>query len=160
MPPTPVPFRLSIHPNLMEKEPNNVLSEATRGDVSHAFCGVIGKADDEDWFEFEAVEGESIDIEVYARRVRSSLDPSIAIFDAGGKLLASNDDGGKVTDHSDAEGRGVDSFLRFKPPETAIYYIRVNDILRTGSPTHVYRIECTPTKPWMLIRLQIGRAHV
>ena len=147
MPPTPIPFRLSSHPNLMEQEPNNAFSEATRGDVSHAFCGVIGEADDNDWFEFQAVEGESIDIEVYARRVRSSLDPSIAIFDAGGKLLASNDDGGKVTDHSDAEGRGVDSFLRFKPPATAKYYIRVNDILRTGSPTHVYRIECTPTKP-------------
>ena len=153
MPPTPIPFRLSTHPNLTEEEPNNMRSDATRGEISHAFCGVIEKADDEDWFEFSAVEGEPIDIEVYARRVRSSLDPSIAIFDAQGERLASNDDGGKVTDHSDAEERGVDSFLRFKPPRTATYYIRINDILGTGSATHVYRIECTPTKPWMLIRL-------
>ena len=153
IPPTPIPFRLSTHPNLTEEEPNNVPSEATRAELSHAFCGVIEKADDQDWFEFSAVEGESIDVEVYARRVRSSLDPSIAIFGAQGERLASNDDGGKITDHSDAEERGVDSFLRFKPPKTGNYYVRVNDILGTGSPTHVYRIECTPTKPWMLVRL-------
>ena len=152
-PPTPIPFRLSRHTNLLEVEPNNSLLASTRGDLKQAFCGTISESGDEDWFGFSAKGGESIDIEVYARRVRSSLDPSIAVYDAEGNLLASNDDGGKVTDHSDAEERGVDCFLKFQPPDNGNYYLRIRDILHTGLPTHVYRIECTSTKPWMLIRL-------
>ena len=152
-PPTPIPFRLSKHSNLLETEPNGVLSQSNRAEITKAFCGTISKAGDEDWFQFNAEKDETLDIDVYARRVRSSLDSVISIFDNEGKMLVTNDDGGKVTDHSDAEERGADSFIRFNPPETTSYYLRISDILGTGSATHVYRIECAASKPWMLIRL-------
>jgi len=152
-PPTPIPFRLSRHLNLLEHEPNNSINEANAAEITEAFCGVIEHAGDEDWFKFDAQKGQALEIEVYARRVRSPLDVVISIYDGEGEEIENNDDGGKVTDHSDAESRGADSFLRFNPPQTGAYYLQVADILATGSPSHVYRIECVPAEPWMIVRL-------
>ena len=152
-PTTPIPFRLSRHSNLLEQEPNNSINRANEAELTQAFCGVIEQAGDADWFKFDAEKGKVLDIEVYARRVRSPLDAVISIYDSEGKKLEYNDDGGKVTDHSDAESRGADSFLRFDPPDTATYYLRIADVLATGSPSHVYRIECATAEPWMIVRL-------
>ena len=152
-PPTPIPFRLSRHANFIEEEPNNTLSASNGTDIEHAFCGTISEPGDEDWYQFDAVKGESLDINVYARRVRSSLDSTLAIFDKDGQQIEINDDGGKVTEHSDADDRGTDSFIRFNPPMTMKYYLRISDTLGTGGLTHVYRVECVHTKPWMIVRL-------
>ena len=153
MAPTSIPFRLSHHQNLIESEPNNRAEDASACDLTQALCGTIGVPGDRDWYAFNAKKGESYDLEVFARRVRSPLDSALTVYDATGAVVMENDDGGTVTEHSDAEPRGSDSYLRFEPSSDGRYYLEVRDRLGSGSPLHVYRVECTKSKPWMIVRL-------
>ena len=151
--PTPIPFRLFPHANALEAEPNETLESATRVDIPAAFNGIIQRPGDVDHFRFTAEEGQEFDVECYARRLRSPLDPVLQLFDAEGNKLLENDDGGKVTDNEDAELRGADSYFRFKVPADGEYVLKMADLLRGGSPTYVYRVEISPVKPWLLVRL-------
>jgi len=131
-------MRVSPFGNVMEVEPNANRNQATKhaGDLPIAFNGVIETEGDQDWFRFTAKKGTYF-INVYARQLRSPLDPVINIFDGKtGKHIAGNDD-----------NRQPDSFLRFNCKKPGEYVIRMRDHLGSGSPLHVYRIEITRPEP-------------
>ncbi len=151
--PTPIPFRVSDHENLLENEPNDRRDAANRFSVAQAPCGVISVPGDRDWYAFEAKEGQVLNVEIFARRMRSPLDSAISIYDQQGVRLNANDDGGRVTEHADAEPRGPDSYLRVKVPSDGTYYVEIRDRLGAGSPLHVYRLECSTVNPWLIVRL-------
>jgi hypothetical protein len=134
--PSPCYFRVSEFGNVLESEPNNDAKSATvySGELPIAFNGVIATDNDYDWFRFKAKKGQTFDINVYARRVRSPLDP-VLVINKDGKDLATNDDSG-----------GPDSYLRFQVPEDGEYNLVVMDQLRRGSPDAVYRVEVTPVQ--------------
>lgn len=134
---SPNPFRVSDLPNVLEVEPNNDVASATPAPspLPVAFNGIIGEAEDFDYFKFSATKGQVFDINVYARRLRSPLDSVLHVFDAKGKTLAGNDDSG-----------GPDSYLRFTIQEDGEYVVRVMDHLRKGGPDYVYRVEFEPVK--------------
>ena len=142
--PSPVHFRVSPFANVMEAEPNNEVSKATRapGDLPLAFNGVIEKEKDADFFRFTAKKGQVFDVRVHARSVRSPLDPVLVIHKADGAGLASNDDAGSP-----------DSYLRFTVPEDGDYCFQVYDHLLRGSAESVYRVEVTPVAPQLAISL-------
>ena len=129
-------FRLFAHGNVLEAEPNNSLQEATSAQLPLAFNGIIEKSDDHDWFKFTAKKGEVYEVECYARRIRSELDPVMHVFNAQGGAIAGDDD-----------ARGPDSYFRFQVPEDGEYAIRVIDHLGRGGPEFVYRVEFTPVSP-------------
>ena len=139
--PSPVSFRISDLDNQFEREPNQ---DRTKLEKIHAlpaaFNGVIGKSNDMDYFKFTAEKGQVFDVECYARRIRSGLDPVIHIFDAKGKLVAGDDD-----------ARRPDSYLRLTVPETGDYFLRIKDHLRHGQPDFVYRVEISAVKPHLRI---------
>src|SRR5207302_4580093 len=91
-------LRVSTFGNLLENEPNNNVSQATTVDQSPPFAlnGVIGEPGDVDFFKFKPKGGQTFDLRVYARALRSPLDSVLKIFDAKGKQLASNDDAGSA----------------------------------------------------------------
>ncbi len=151
--PTPIPFRLFEHGNAFEQEPNNTIETATAVDLPLAFNGIIEKPGDADHFRFSAKKGQTLEVECYAKRVRSELDPVMQLFDASGKKILENDDGGKITQNADAEVRGADSYFRFKVPADGEYVLRVHDLMGRGGPTFVYRVEFSPVKPWLLVRI-------
>ena len=124
--------------NVIEVEPNDDAKTATPANFEPplAFNGIISKKGDADWFRFKAKKGQTLDINVYARRIRSQLDTVLVIADATGKTITSNDDSG-----------GSDSYLRFNVPADAEYCLKVTDHLGNGGPDCTYRVELTKVEP-------------
>ena len=141
--PTSIPFRISPQGNLLESEPNNDIATANNSaDPSSSFNGIISTDGDADCFRFDAKKGETFDIECYARRLRSGLDPVITVLRADGGTVGANDD-----------SRGPDSSLRFQVPEDGPYVVRVGDHLGRGRPDFVYRIELQPVTPALTLSI-------
>lgn len=138
--PSPVGFRLADVGNVLETEPNNIQKEATSAELPLAFNGVISTAGDTDYFRFKAAKGTVYDVQCYARRLRSPLDPVIAIEQVGGGTIGGNDD-----------AAGADAIQRFTAPADGEYAIRVTDQLGRGGPEYVYRIEFVAPKPTLTL---------
>jgi hypothetical protein len=130
--------RVSTFGNVNEKEPNDDAKSATTytGSLPVAFNGIINKPGDMDWFRFTAKKGETYDINVYARRIRSQLDTVLVVADADGKTITSNDDTG-----------GADSYVRFTVPRDGEFTLKISDHLGYGGPECTYRVELTPVVP-------------
>lgn len=128
--PSPNAFRLYEHGNSFEKEPNASFTEATPVEFPTAFNGIIQEAGDVDIFKFTAKKGQQFNVECFARRIRSALDPVMNIYYADGRSIAGNDD-----------SRGPDSFFAFNVPADGEYCLRVTDHLGRGGPEFVYRVE-------------------
>src|SRR5206468_1389547 len=100
---------------IKEAEPNDAAARAQRipvpGTVNGRIC-VVGASSgsDVDCYRFRAEKGRKLVLEVFARRYGSELDSLLAVTDAAGKELASNDD-----------AVGKDSRLEFTPPESGEY---------------------------------------
>jgi hypothetical protein len=142
--PSPIPFRVSPFPNVLEVEPNNDAAHATKTDLSPplAFNGIISEKGDIDFFRFKAAKDQTFDFKVYARALRSPLDSVLCIYDGQGRQLASNDDSG-----------GPDSYLRFRIPADGEYCISVTDQIRRGGPDFTYRVEVTPVQPELVLAM-------
>lgn len=134
--PATLPFRISQVGNTLETEPNNDIAQATSGDLSLAFNGVIGTPGDVDFFRFGAKKGQRLDVTCFARQLRSGLDSVVTVHKLDGGQLAGNDD-----------SRGPDSSFRFDVPADGEYLLKVRDHLDRGSPEFVYRVEMLPPEP-------------
>lgn len=140
--PTPNAFRVFEHGNAFETEPNNELAQATPVELPLAFNGVIETEGDVDCFKFAAKQGQVFEVECFARRVRSALDPVMNLYRADGGSIAGNDD-----------SRGPDSYFRFSVPADGEYIVRVTDHLGRGGPDFVYRIEFHPVQPQLALSI-------
>lgn len=132
--PTWNPIKISPLDNIMEVEPNNTRDKATRFTGNAAVNGFVANSTDDDYFVTKLKKGQQVEIETYARRLRSKIDTVIYIYNSKGKYLASDDD-----------RRRPDSWMRFKAPADDDYYILIRDQLRNGGPEYTYRIEITPS---------------
>jgi len=133
--PYPTPFRISPFGNVIEAEPNDTPDQATPFTAPLALNGVIEKPGDVDHFVFSAKKGQVFDINAWARRIRSPLDPVLHIAKKGGAYIAGADD-----------SAGPDSVIRFTAPDDGEYVVYIHDHLKKGSPTSFYRIELTPVE--------------
>jgi hypothetical protein len=135
--PSPNWIRISDFPNVLAVRPNQDRQHATATDLSPplALNGVISQKGEEDWFGFHAAKGVAVDMGVYARRLGSPLDSVLEIYDGGGRQLVANDD-----------AIGADSGLKFTPPETTNYFVRIRDTLGRGGRVFAYRIALPPKK--------------
>ncbi len=142
--PSPCYFRVSTFGNQLETEPNNGVAIATAyaGELPVAFNGVIAADGDVDWFRFKAKKGQVFDVNVFARRLRSSLDPVMAIGNKDGNVMASNDDAGNP-----------DSYLRWTAPEDGEYTLMVKDHLDRGAVDAVYRVEVATVQPKLALSI-------
>jgi Bacterial pre-peptidase C-terminal domain len=142
--PSPNWIRVSDFANVLATSPNQDREHATATDLAPplALNGVISKEGEEDWFRFKATKGVALDVDVYARRLGSPLDSVLEVFDAKGRSLAANDD-----------SAGADSALKFTPPETTNYFVRIRDTLGQGGPDYGYRIEVTPVAPRLTVKI-------
>lgn len=140
--PNPIPFRISPLGNALEQEPNDEPAAATAADAALSFNGVIEKPGDVDHFRFAAKKGQTLEVECFARRLRSGLDPVVNVLKADGGSVAGNDD-----------SKGPDSALRFDVPEDGEYLVRVKDHLGRGRGDFVYRIELAAPAPRLVLSI-------
>jgi hypothetical protein len=134
--PTGNVFRTFEHGNGFEQEPNDEHGAATPIEFPLALNGIIEKPGDIDYFRFQAKKGERFEVECYARRIRSGLDPVMNLYKADGTGVAGNDD-----------ARGSDSYFRWDVAEDGEYVLRITDHLGRGGPDLVYRVEFQAVKP-------------
>jgi hypothetical protein len=142
--PSPNWLRVSPFPNVLETEPNDDREHATPAATNFpvALNGIIAAAGDVDWYSFSAAKGQVLEMNVYARRLRSPLDSVLSVHDANGAALASNDD-----------SAGADSYLRFTAPADGKFFLRVSDHLKKGGPDFFYRVELTPVAPSLWLKI-------
>jgi hypothetical protein len=143
--PSPNWIHLTTYPTATETEPNDTREQvpsASAQDPPILYNGIIGQPGDQDWFRFRARKGQSLQIAVFARRLRSPLDSMIQVVNAKGTALADNDD-----------GAGPDSVLTFKPDEDGEYAVLVRDHLKRGGPSFVYCLEIAPAAPSLTVKI-------
>ncbi len=134
--PYPNVFRLSQFGNTIEAEPNDTHDRATPFTPPVALNGVIEKAGDVDSFTFHARKGQTYDLRVFARQVRSPLDPVMGLFARNAGQIAGNDD-----------SVGPDSYIQFNPPRDGDFVISLSDHLKNGGPEYTYRVEVSSATP-------------
>ena len=144
--PSPNLVRVFAGANVREAEPNNERGQATASDAppALAFDGLVGAPGDRDWYRFKATKGQELTIDVLARRLRSPLDPTLALH---------GPDGNKIADNDDAEG--PDSHLDFKPPADGEYTLVVTDHLGAGGESFAYRVEIRPVAPTLALSVPV-----
>jgi hypothetical protein len=141
--PSPVPFRLGNHDNAVEMEPNDSHGAATPFDPRvQAVSGVIERPGDIDFYRFTLKKGETFDVNCFARRLRTPLDPVMVLYNFNGGAIVGNDDSG-----------GPDSYFRITAPNDAEYVLSIQDHLGKGGPEYAYRVEFTPVKPSLLVTI-------
>jgi hypothetical protein len=117
-------------PVVAEREPNRGPGEAQRVRLGVTVTGTL-TAEDEDWFEVEAKQGQRLALEVVGARLgRTLLDPRVTIQDATGRILA------KATG---TRLLGNDAALALEVPADGIYRIQLRDAVHAG-PVHDYRL--------------------
>lgn len=131
--PTGFKCRVIDLPGVTEDGNNVEAAKAFAGTAPGAFHGVIAQPGQNKFFKFAAKKGQAFDIQCYARRLGSPLDPVMHITHFGGAYITGNDDNG-----------GPDSGFRFTAPEDKEYAIYVHDHLRKGGPDYFFRVEVTP----------------
>ncbi len=134
--PSAVPFRHFSDGNIMETEPNDAFDSATAAELPLALNGRVEKPGDVDFFKLTAKKGQVWEIECYARRIGSPVDPVVYVYKADKTTLLGSDD-----------ARGQDSYVRWPVAEDGEYYVRISDHLNQGGDTYVYRVEMTPVAP-------------
>lgn len=142
-------FRLVDLDNVIEAEPNEDIAHASKGPAPAAFNGVLSTKQDVDFFGFTAKKGQVFDISVFARRLRSELDPVLIVYNAQGGGLASNDD-----------AVGPDAALRFTVPDDGEYFVRVYDHLGRGGNGFFYRIEIATVVPELSLSIAEFQQYV
>ena len=143
--PTPNWIRISPFPNFLISGPTPDREHAMSVEMKPPFAlnGIISLKGESDWFRFPATKGVPLELNVYARQLRSPLDSVLEVFDAKGRSLASNDD---------ANG-GPDSALKFTPGETTNYYVCIRDTMGRFGHDYSYRIEVTPEAPSVVVKI-------
>ena len=128
----------------VEAEPNNRVSEANAvSSLPTTVQGVLGKRGDVDLVSIELIAGQKIAATVdAATTLRSPLDASLQILDAGGFVLAENMD--RI---------GLDPSLEFIAPHNGKYFVRVfgfpttpdSTIAFGGGADWIYRLRLEPS---------------
>jgi hypothetical protein len=142
--PSPMIFRINDLENFFESEPNEDAATQKALSVPAAFNGIIEKPGDVDTFVFSGKKGQSFDVRVHARSVRSPLDSVLTVRRVkGNAMVGTNDDSGSP-----------DSYLRVNCGADEDYSIEVKDMLGEGGPNYVYRVEVTPIEPTVALSVQ------
>lgn len=147
----PVPFALDTLPDMLEKEPNNKISNARKIRLPVVINGRIDRNDDWDVFRFNGRSNQTVVIEVTARRLDSPLDSIVKVTDASGKLIGLNDDcedlgSGLNTHHAD-------SYLRIQLPRGGEYFVHLGDTGRNGGSEYGYRLRVSAPRPDFALRI-------
>ena len=132
-------------------EPDDDPSQVEILPVPVTVNGRIDKPGDADVFAVRASKGQSLVVEVLARRLGSPVDSFLRITDEKGREILRGDDledagSGLLTHHADTR-------LLFDPPADGVYRIWVGDAQNAGGPDFPYRLRVGPPRPDFELRV-------
>ncbi|MDF7800577.1 PPC domain-containing protein [Pontiellaceae bacterium B1224] len=154
-----MPFAIGEMEEILESEPND--EEGRAQPVKHPLIinGRIGQAGDRDVFSFQGTKGDSVSIEVIARRLNSPLDSNLMLTGPGMEKPVRNDDlnekdnthlhlgAGLITHHAD-------SYLLHELPATGTYFVEIADAQNKGGHDYAYRLRISPSNPDFKLRME------
>ena len=127
------PFEVSHTPDIVETESNNTPESATTIELPSLINGVVNPGGDEDYYVFEATQGQRCVFSVKAYRLNNVsqqfFNPTISIFDAKDVELARSNG-----------FYSLDPLLDVTLPADGPYLLRIRDLLHRGNPDSVYRL--------------------
>ena len=128
-------FAVAADPEVVEKEPNDVVSDqgglpVTPTALPATLVGSIDRPGDVDFFPFEAKAGQQLVFQVLARAIGSQLRPELIVLDARGHIQARATAGSSL----------LDPVLTFTAQSDGLYFLQVADADFGGSGSHFYRI--------------------
>ncbi len=125
-----VPLYVDDIAQLSEHEPNNAESAANTITTPTTVWGAIGTRGDVDRFVFEGQAGQTIVVELAAKRIGSELNGFLNLLNSDGEVVASNNDFDGATD----------PLLAYTLPKSGRYTVRVQDLLAMSSDKTFYRL--------------------
>lgn len=140
--PAPIAFRVSDLPAVRDAEPNSRLARAQHVPVPCAVDGRLATPRDVDWFRFSAKKGQTIELRVFGRAMRSPIDPVLSVRQVKGGNVAYNDDAAGQTD----------SVARFRAGNDGDYCVALRDQRQRGGARFVYRLEIRVASPRLSAR--------
>jgi hypothetical protein len=131
-------FAIGDLPEVMEKEPNNDVTEAQHVTLNSTISGVISAPTDVDYFVFAGKKDQRVVVSCLSSSIDSKLPAALEIYSKAGKLLASN-----------REYHDSDALLDCTLAADGDYLVRVFSFTYTqGGPDHFYRLTIS-TAPWI-----------
>lgn len=148
-------FALDTLPECLEQEPNDPPAKAQKVSLPIIINGRSDRPGDWDVFEVEGKAGQTLVVEVTARRLGSPLDSFVKVTGPDGKVIALNDDhfdagSGLNTDHAD-------SYLMVKLPSDGKYWVHLGDTRRQAGKEYAYRLRISLPQPDFALRVVPSR---
>ena len=148
-----IPFATA--PLVAEQEPNDTADTAQLVELPCEIYGQFHQPGDEDWYVFDARQGEVYWLEVFAERMGLALDPFFVLErvaqDEQGNTTVTN-----VTEQDDFAGgtpafpaTTADPVFRFEVPADGTYRLMVRDLYHEmrGDPSMQYRLSLRRPRP-------------
>ena len=159
-----LPLAVDDLPEAIETEPNDTPAAAQAIAVPVVINGRIQAPGDADHFAFQAEAGQTLALEVNARRLGSPLDSILTLYDSTGRKLAEHDDPAPQA-VPNALGTGVenDSGVSIDPRDARLihradarlvhtfesagkYVLRIGDVTEQGGQEYAYRLKIAPAE--------------
>ncbi len=134
-----IPLRVGDHPEVREAEPNDRPEQAARVTLPATVNGRFLTPGDTDLFRVRLRKGETWRFDAWVARVGSPTDADLSLIDAGGRVVATNDDGVPGTH---------DPRFWYTAPADGEYLLQIREtgMSRLGERL-VYRLEAHPQAP-------------
>jgi hypothetical protein len=149
----PVTFIVSDLPQYVESGKNQSPESASKVSIPVGINGRIAERREMDHYVFAGKKGQSLRMELKARRfgtlLNSSLHGVIEVFNAKGVPVAVND-----TSH------GQEASLVYKVPADGDYTVRIRDLNSKGGPSFVYYLEIDEARPDFTVRVDPDKAMI
>ncbi|HEY5915484.1 MAG TPA: hypothetical protein VJA21_33285 [Verrucomicrobiae bacterium] len=147
----PLPFARDSLPEAFEKEPNDAPAQAQKVTLPVMLNGRMNRPGDWDVFCFTGKSNDVVVAEVLARRLDSPMDSVVKLTDAGGALLAFNDDCEDLA--AGVNTHDADSYLQATLPADGTYYVHLGDTARKAGEEYGYRLRIGPPRPDFALRI-------
>ncbi|MBU6400248.1 MAG: pre-peptidase C-terminal domain-containing protein [Verrucomicrobia bacterium] len=125
----PLGLNVGDLPEITASGGNTAPDRAQKIVLPAAIEGRVGAAGQTNYFRFAARKGQTLILDVWAFRVGSPLDSSLALLDSAGKELVRNED-----------YHGFDSFIEFTVPADGDYLVQLRDFQFRGGTDYTYRL--------------------
>jgi hypothetical protein len=146
-----MPFALEPLPDAFDRESNDTIATAQPVTLPVVANGRINRTDDWDVYQFAGRAGQTVVVDVEARRLDSPLDSIVKLTDASGKVIAFNDDREDPT--AGLNTHHADSYFITKLPSDGAYFIHIGDTARKGGDEYAYRLRVSAPRPDFALRV-------